>query len=213
MARDALAARNIEYSNDSFIRVVQSGDSSLTALFIDAGMYPDLILQSGITPLMIAAARAQVPVVRLLIDHGADVNARLQNGASVLDVALMGEQAVNPQANTAILNRPEKDRIDRKTKMIEILIKSGAQVAPDSYTLLMQGIKTAVEPGGNSKILSMLLAAGADVNQRPVWGKSILMLGIESMLYRPNLEVVRILLEKGANVEDSISIPVIRVLP
>jgi len=201
-AQNDLAARNIEYSNVNFIRAVESGDSALAALFIEAGIYPDLITRAGVTPLMIAAAHGHVPVARLLIATGADVNAEQQNGATVLNVVLMGEQAVNSQANTAYLQQDIKNRIARKTELIELLINSGAEVIPDSYTLLLQGIKTAVEPGGNTRILQMILNAGADVNQRPVWGKSTLMIGVESMLYRPNLEVVRLLLEKGANIND-----------
>jgi len=202
MARDALAARNIEYSNEGFVKCVAEGDSALAALFIKAGIYPDLSMRNGMTPLMIAAAKGNVPVAILLIHHGADVNTRQPNGATVLDIALLGEQAINPQANTAYLSQPDKDKIARKVRLVEILLKAGAKVELDSYTLLMQSIKSAVEPGGNTRILQMILDAGANVNQRPVWGKSILMLGVESMLYRPNLEVVRILLEKGADVED-----------
>ncbi len=201
-ARNELAARNIAYANDNFIRAVESGDSVLVALFIESGIYPDLISRAGITPLMIAAANGHVPVARLLISAGADVNAQQQNGATVLNAVLMGEQAVNSQTNTPYLQQDVKGIIGRKTKLVELLINSGADVIPYSYTLLLQGIKTAAEPGGNTRVLQMILNAGADVNQRPVWGKSALMLGIESMLYRPNLEVVRLLLEKGADVND-----------
>ncbi len=201
-ARDALAARNIEYSNESLVRTVAAGDSATAALLIQAGIFPDLSMRNGMTPLMIAAAKGHVPVVKLLIAHGANVNARQPNGASVLDIALLGEQAINPHANQAYLKTPDKEGINRKIRLIDLLLKAGAEVETDSYTLLMQGIKSAVEPGGSTRILQQLLDAGADVNQRPAWGKSILMLGIESMKYRPNLEVVRLLLEKGANVND-----------
>jgi ankyrin repeat protein len=201
-ARDALAARNIEYSNESLVRVAAAGDSAAAALLIQAGIFPDLSMRNGMTPLMIASAKGHVPVVRLLVAHGANVNARQPNGASVLDIALLGEQAINPNASHAYLNTPDKKVINRKIRLVDLLLNAGAEVEADSYTLLMQGVKAAVEPGGSTRILQQLLDAGADVNQRPAWGKSILMLGIESMQYRPNLEVVRLLLEKGANVND-----------
>jgi hypothetical protein len=201
-AQRALAEKNIPYSNERFLQSVREGDSSLVVLFIQAGMYPDLMMRSGTTPLMIAAAHRQVPVVKVLIKHGADVNAKQQNGAAVLDLALLGPRGVEPNSADAFIKLPDKETITKKTELVGLLIKAGAEVEDDSYTLLMQGIRSAVEPGGNTNILQMLLEAGADVNQRPAWGKSILMFGIESMLYRPNLEVVRLILERGAEVND-----------
>ena len=201
-AQRTLAARNIPYSHDRFLQSVRDGDSALVALFIQAGMYPDMIMRSGITPLMIAAANRQLPVVNLLIKHGADVNAQQKNGATVLDLALLGPRGVDPNSADAFLKLPDREAIKKKTELIGLLIEAGAEVEDDSYTLLMQSIRSAVEPGGNTNILQMLLGAGADVNLRPVWGKSILMFGIESMVYRPDLEVVRLILERGADVND-----------
>jgi len=64
------------------------------ALLLDRGAYADSFIRGGYTPLMFAARVGHEDLVRLLIQRGANVNARTEDGRAVLDLASEHAQVV-----------------------------------------------------------------------------------------------------------------------
>ncbi len=89
------------------------------------------------TPLHAAAACGHIPMVKLLLQYGADVNC-MRNDRTPLDAAIEA----------------------KKLSMIKFLLKAGANVnAKEGMTPLMRAVD-----GGRSNIVRTLLDAGAEVN-------------------------------------------------
>ena len=88
-------------------------------------------------PLHAAAASGYIPMVKLLLQYGANVN-RMRNDRTPLDAAIEG----------------------KKLSMIKFLLKAGANVNAKGYmTPLVRAVK-----GGRKDIVRALLDAGAKVN-------------------------------------------------
>jgi hypothetical protein len=81
------------------------GDIASLRVFLDAGISPNLAENSGVTPLMGAAKGNQYEAARMLINAGADVNARATHNRTALGIAKAG----------------------RFAKLVELLEDSGAQ--------------------------------------------------------------------------------------
>jgi uncharacterized protein len=64
--------------------LVRTGDNERLAAYLDGGVPVDLADASGNTLMMLAAYNEQAGTVRLLIDHGADVNRLNDRGQSPL---------------------------------------------------------------------------------------------------------------------------------
>lgn len=143
----------------------------------------DMAYMKSINALMIKAATGDVQTVRDLIDKGADVDAKEENGFTALMLAswhgysqivqcLIGEGAdVNIKTNeglTALLSALEQSRYD----IVKILVASGADVnakGMDDRTPLMGEAYR-----GNYFIVKLLLDAGADVQARDKYGNTAL---------------------------------------
>jgi ankyrin repeat protein len=125
----------------------------------------------GATPLMHAAAIGSIEAMSLLLDRGADVNARNAFDATALMWAL---------------GDPPKSRL---------LIDRGADVnarSKQGRTPLLIGAKR----DGGSDLLRLLLSKGADPNVRDERGNTALMLAAQT----GDLETMRLLVAKGAEV-------------
>ena len=119
-ARDALADRGIPYSQASFIEAAAQGDLDVVRLFVQAGLsvdvqpytarsvlvstranptslghlqkafYPEEGEQDNDTALMKAAGNGHLEVVKLLVDAGADLLLRNQQGQTAAEFAAAG---------------------------------------------------------------------------------------------------------------------------
>lgn len=167
---------------------------------------PALAYQVSINALMIrAAATGNTHTVKDLINKGADVNAKEENGFTPLMLSswhghidivqhLIAKGAhVNAKTNeglTALLSALEQGHYD----IAKILIASGADVnvkGMDDRTPLM-----GESYRGNYDIVKLLLDSGADVNAKDKDGLTALMWAVSS----GHTEVVSLLIEKGADV-------------
>ena len=134
-------------------------------------------------PLFAALGEAHIEVAKLLLEHGANVDARNTTGETILLKVLSGPW---PRRNLA--------------NIVRLLLEYGADVNARDGTL-----KTPLhlaEYGGEMEVAGMLVKHGADVNSQDNEGKTPLEILLEC---RTNSEDVlnhrRLLVEHGAGVE------------
>jgi ankyrin repeat protein len=128
------------------------------------------------SPLLVAIAAGRLDQVKLLLDQGADVNARDGYG------------------NTALLKAADRDVLDDAAKgMLDLLLAKGADVNAkdrDGNTALMR----AADAGKlQLDVIRFLADKGADVDAKDRYGYTSLM--------KAPLVVVKLLAEKGADVD------------
>ncbi|KAI1285660.1 Ankyrin repeat and KH domain-containing protein 1 [Halotydeus destructor] len=126
------------------------------------------------TPLMEAASAGHLDIVKLLLNHGADVNAQTSQGNTPLMYACAGGYE----------------------QVVELLLKSGANVEDhneNGHTPLMEAASA-----GHVAVARILVQHGASINTHSnEFKESALTLAC----YKGHLEMVRFLLEAGADQE------------
>ena len=138
--RKELAALNLRYEPNDFVRSAGNGDLTAVKLFLDAGMAADSREATGVTPLAAAALGGHLPVVKMLLDLGADVNAATTNGSTPLIAAaerqhvpvletLLAKKAgvnlTNTSGSTALHWAVRRG----DTKAVSLLLKHGASAS------------------------------------------------------------------------------------
>lgn len=158
--------------------------------FIQHGAQVNLQNKEGVTPLLNSALRYPYDLTKLLIDKGADVNAKSDFGCSILLKAVSVKW---------IYSREDiwPEELNQQYRTAKLLISKGADVNAkngDGYTVLM----AAIWPGKTSaKLAKLLIDHGADVNAKSKNGLTPL----QKAINENQLEVMHLLLEKGAKNE------------
>jgi ankyrin repeat protein len=133
------------------------------------------------TPLQVAVAEGDMEAIRLLLEHGADVNAPA--GAEFGRTALQAAIAAGT---------PNPDIVD-------LLLLNGADVnAPPAA----RGGVTALQGAaiqGDIQVVRMLLACKADVNEAPALEEG--RTAVEGAAEHGRLEMIRLLLSVGAKAD------------
>ncbi|MFH1113810.1 MAG: ankyrin repeat domain-containing protein [Pseudomonadota bacterium] len=164
--------------------------------------------EQGCPALLIAAEsdyRDRLELVRLLLDKGADVNAKRKDGWTVLmEAALRGHLEllrlcldrgadVNAKTNeeaTALITAAGRGHLNA----VKLLLEKGADVnakRKDGWTALMEAALR-----GHLELLGLCLDRGADVNAKTNKDATALI----TAAGRGHLNAVKLLLEKGADV-------------
>jgi len=125
---------------------IQSGDIATVERLLTEGADLEGTGEKGPTPLAIAAAFDRLEMVQLLLDGGADVNAR--NGAAVF----AGAYCPNPEALELMLERGADPNVSST-------VDRGNGASTSGYTALMRATRL-----GRSENVRLLLEAGASVN-------------------------------------------------
>ncbi len=216
---DAVAKVSTELLLDAFRSGSCPGDHdgglSLIEEFAADGANPDARDEYGRTPLMSAAMIACERSVELLLEHGANVNAFDSRGNAPLALACRFHAPRNSTMGK------------RRQAVVELLLKHGANVndksagrtpvvhaleAGNDYladtlkdhggivaidaTVALPVLRNALAAPGGAERVAGLLEGGLDPNMRSRIGETLLHEAVRS----GNLELVKILVEKGANV-------------
>ncbi len=86
-ARRELTTLNVPYTQKQFLTSAKEGNTKVVALFLQAGMDPNVKNNDGQTALMLAAYSGHIDTVKLLIRHGASINVIDKYGDSALSWA------------------------------------------------------------------------------------------------------------------------------
>jgi ankyrin repeat protein len=179
-------------------------DLEKTRLLVDAGANVNARSEDGQTPLLIAAAYfGASPVVRLLLDHGADPSVKVSSATG--EMTPLGEASYAGDAD-----------------VVQLLIERGADVKKAGFfaitfaalslcdrciDLLVQKAEPAdlnmamffnAPPFNDPRAAKLLIDRGADIKATDPEGRTILMLAAGSATLP--LETVKNLIERGADV-------------
>jgi hypothetical protein len=128
LARGADARCTVPPHDEDGCLILQTGDSEICAMLIDAGLDVNSRDKFGRTPLMIAAMFGHVSTLHLLLSRGADMDLRDHGGLTVDD------HARNPALDPSV---PDVGRYwDNKRKMvgvIDIIRAAGSWEAYSTY--------------------------------------------------------------------------------
>lgn len=156
-----------------YIAVENSDASGVAKLLVEAGADPNIALLSGETPLMQAARRGELEVVRLLLSHGANPHVKEVNGGQTALMWAIAEHHVDVAAE---------------------LIRGGADV--DARSNGGSTALTFAAQKGDEGSARLLLEAGADANVK-MQQRALTPLLIASILGHQGVAIQ--LLDKGAD--------------
>jgi len=174
-ARKALEARGIAFTGEAFLDAVKAGQLDYVRRFLAAGMDVNTGdthgARPGWTPLHWAAYQGDLAIAKVLIAHGANINA-VDNGFGLrpLHASLMG----------------------RGGEVGAVLLKAGADFrTPDrrGLTPLHQAAY-----GGSIVMIEELIRLGADVNARDKSYRTPLLASLEAR----RSDVAQLLIRRGA---------------
>ncbi len=191
---------------DDFYAAIRGGDVAKVGTLVRGGADVNIKDRRGAaTPLMYAAAYGTLDTMRLLLDNGADANARNAGNATALmwavaDVAKVrllvdrgaDVNAVSTSGRTALFLAALSDG---SAEVVKLLLARGANAR------VVDGLQmttlVAAASGNDAATVRQLIEAGVDVNAADA------MLGATPLMnaaQNGNLEAVKLLLAKGANV-------------
>jgi ankyrin repeat protein len=163
--------------------------------------------RDGFTPLIIAIGHRQVNSIKLLIEKGADVNAKDDHGNTVLMAASQAETIKLLIEKGADVNAKDEDGVtalmkacDRRlqTEFVKLLIEKGADVnakCNNGCTALMFASEL-----GPTDTIKLLIEKGVDVNAKTKDGRTALSIANQSFNINGHViyEIVSLLKQHGA---------------
>ncbi len=154
----------------AFSNNIELGDVAQATEWLDAGMPADFVGGRIGTGLMIAAWEGNLPMMRLFISRGADIN------------------AINANGETAIALAAWRGKLEA----VKWLVDRGARINPPAKQ--WSALHYAAF-AGHEEVVDYLLEQGADINARSTNGSSVLMMAT----YEGKHDIARKLIEKGAD--------------
>jgi len=195
------AGANVNAANDlgatALWTASLNGSAAMVRRLLQAKADPNLALLLGETPLMSASRSGSPDVVAQLIDKGATVNTRGPRGQTALMWAVSQQHA---DVVKVLLARGAD--IHARSEMWNQMMAVPPHGKPEYNRLIPHGGDTALlfaARVGDLASATLLLAAGANVNDADAWGVSATTLAAHSGFS----EIVELLLDKGADANAS----------
>jgi ankyrin repeat protein len=200
IANGADPARADAEGNTPLHHAALCAEPAVAAILIDAQAPLEARNRNQATPLAVAAAAANWPVLRFLVEHGARADDALAAAAGIPDDDPEGVRillkhkahtnAVDAQGRTALLDAARENHVEIARTLLDA--NADASLA-DRYgtTPLMEAARS-----GAAAIVNLLAEKHPDVHAADQHGRTALMLACESP--RTNAECVRALLAMGA---------------
>jgi ankyrin repeat protein len=171
----------------------RNGSAVMVRRLLQAGAHPNVALLLGETPLMAASHSGNPDVVAQLIEKGASVNARGARGQTALMWAV-SEQ--HPGVVQVLLSHGAD--IQARSDVLSQMMAAPPHGKPEYNRMIPFGGETALVFAarvGDLASAKLLLAAGANVNDKDAWGVSAMVLAAHSGF----TEMVAYLLDQGAD--------------
>jgi len=170
-----------------------NGSAAMVRRLLQAGANPNALLLLGETPLMAAARSGNADAVEQLLARGANVNARAARGQTAL---MWAAAQKHPGVVKALLtHKADVHARSDNWKQMEAVSPHGV---PEYNREIPYGKNTPLmfaARSGDLESATLLVAAGANVNDQDAWGISAVMLAAHSGFD----DLVQFLLDKGAN--------------
>jgi ankyrin repeat protein len=197
---------------DRMYAAIRAGDTAAVAALLQGGADVNMKdRRGGATPLMNAAAFGSIDTMRLLLEKGAEVNARSAGNATALmwavtdleKVRLLVDKSAEVNATSELGHTPLilAAMSDRSSAIVQLLLARGADskrvAAADKVSALIGAAR-----GNDFESIRQLIEAGGDVNGADLAGATPLMYASA----HGNLAAVKLLLAKGAKV-NAVSAP------
>jgi ankyrin repeat protein len=210
-AREKRGARGPEAPTEAMRKLEQASragdEEAMVVVFDEHPELGDRVRPDGVTMLHQAAGRGALLIVTWLINHGADVNQKAEQGRTPLDFAATG------WGGDWLFDNPKFERT------AELLLKHGAQLTPLSAAALGRwdylansskqdlegkGVLEAAVKGDQLDVLRRLLDLGLDPDERIQVGhiaeKTWSAGGpLSQAVILNRIEMARLLLERGAD--------------
>ncbi len=154
------------------------GDASLLATILAAGGNAAAVTPQGETTLTLVISSGNLDAVKLLVEHGADVNYQ--------------KKTLKQNGNTALAQAAAAGQL----AIAEYLISKGARI--DAHDGMGNTPLTLAAYNDHADMVELLLAHGADLQARNNYGWTPLMMGVQNC----HTEMTRLLIAKGARVND-----------
>ena len=202
-ARADLARLPVEYSSPVFLASAEAGRTAVVRLFLQAGIDPNSADRSGVTALMHAAGRGDLPMMDMLLKAGTAVNARTPDGAGTamtkaassgrIDAArlLIKAGATRESFDSALLSAMHNGHLE----IFRLLLEHGATArADDGVTGHWLGRAGRVDPARLAEMLKLLLQQGWPIDARNKAGWTELM----EAAHNQSVKLMDLLLRAGA---------------